>query len=409
MTKADSDLFKEFPEGTRRTLQAAWDALPADVQRNIHDFIPTLPTGKNRWLHLLDMVRLQSDMAFGERREVAIVGPANVGKSTLYNQFVREKDFLAAVSPLPGTTKVNQQTDTGLFTIIDTPGLDAVGSSAAREREAALAAATGADFLIILFDGAHGIRVNELTLYRELTKLGKPYIVVLNKMDLVADAADAVVAQAATSLELAAEQIVPISALTGDNVERVIMAAIKVDPALLAAFGNALPAYRWKLTWRAITTSAASAGVIALTPLPFADFLPLIGVQTSLVLTIARIYNYRLTWERARELVGVLGAGAVGRTVFYELAKLGGPPAWVLSAAVAGSTTVAIGYGAVLWFERGERLSAEARRELVQAVTTALTDALKALGQRRPERTTLAERIRAALEATDFGRRPPTD
>ena len=65
---------------------------------------------------------------------------------------------------------------------------------------------------------------------------------------------------------------------------------------------------------------------MALAPLPFLDVLPLLALQSSLVLGIARIYKYRITPARARELLATFGLGFAGRTLFQQLSKLGGPP-----------------------------------------------------------------------------------
>ena len=394
-----SDIFQEFPEETRRSLESAWAQLPEDVRDNISSFVPALPSKQNRWQTLTELARGQLDMAFGSMSQVAIVGPTNVGKSTLYNQLIEPEDDAARTSPVPGTTKVNQSAETNLFTITDTPGMDAVGISGERERDWAEIAANSADFLIILFDAVQGIKQTEQHLFQQLTALGKPYIVALNKIDLVGKKErDAVLATAASNLGIAREQVIAISAKDGDNVERVVMAIVKAEPALTIALGQALPQYRWQLAWRAIITSASSSAAVALTPIPFTDFLPLLGIQTTLVLAIARIYNYKLNWKRARELVAALGAGYAGRTLFYELSKFGGPPAWVLSAAVAGGTTVALGYATVLWFEKGETLSAEARNRILKTITTRLTENLKNIGRRKPKKDALSEQIRQALE-----------
>ncbi len=394
------DLFKEFPAATRQALAVAWEALPPDVRDNLVTFLPLFGRHKNRWRQLLELSQVQLAMAFGAKQQVAIIGPTNVGKSTLYNQLIQPSEPPAVVSPLPGTTKTQQAGDAGLFTVIDTPGTDAVGRGAEEERVQALQAARTADFLIIIFDVVQGIHLAEQKLFAQLTMLGKPYIVVLNKMDQVRQAEEELVAGAAQQLDIAPAQIVPTAAISGYNLERVVLAAVKADPALLAVLGQTLPAYRWKLAWRAISGAASTAALVALTPIPLADFVPLLAIQSSLVLGIARIYNYPLTLQRARELLGVLGAGMMGRTLFYQLAKVGGPPGWLVAATVAGGTTVALGYAAVVWFERGEQLSATARQELMQRVAAVLTERLKGLGRQRPSRATLEEEVRQALEAS---------
>jgi small GTP-binding protein len=337
-------------------------------------------------------------MSFGSKQDVVIVGPANVGKSTLYNQLIRSKADAAAVSPVPGTTRENQTADAGPFTIVDTPGADAVGEVGQSERDKALSAASEAEFLVIMFDAVQGIKLTEQELFNELTALGKPYIVVLNKIDLVGKEIDKVIAQAAANLKISENAIIPLAATKAKNIERVVLAIVKAEPSLVAALGQGLPAYRWQLAWRVITGSASTAGLIALTPLPFLDFVPLVGVQISMILGVARIYNYEMNLRRWREVISALGMGFLGRTLFYELIKLGGPPAWLISASVAAGTTVALGYASILWFERGERLSGEAAKRISKIVAEYLVESLKGLGKKKPDRKNLSERIRDALE-----------
>jgi GTPase len=400
------NLFLEFPQDTRQTIRAAWQALPESVRRDVFALLPVFPNSPNKWRKLSELAREQFRMAFGHKRRVVIVGPANVGKSTLYNQLVETKADRAAVSAVPGTTRVTQTAETGLFAVVDTPGTDAVGTLGDHEREMALNAAAGADFLIIMFDAVQGIKRTEQALFHELVALERPYIVVLNKMDLARQDGPKVVAHTAESLGLAVEQIVPIAAEKGHNLNQVVMAVIKAEPELLVALGQALPAYRWQLAWRAISGTASTAGVVALTPLPLIDFIPLAILQVSLVMAIARIYHYQITLRRARELAGVLGMGFLGRSLFQQLSKLGGPPGWAVSAAVAAGTTVVIGYSAVLWFERGEPLTRGAFQRIAATVSQHVMESLRNLGRRRPSRRTLSERIREAVSGLPLSRRP---
>ena len=89
-----------------------------------------IPFNKNPLNSLIDLALMHSKAVLGAHKKVAILGPANVGKSTLFNQFVRAKLDQAEVSPIPGTTRVNKEADAGIFTMIDTPGADAVGQDA---------------------------------------------------------------------------------------------------------------------------------------------------------------------------------------------------------------------------------------------------------------------------------------
>ncbi|MBI3362377.1 MAG: 50S ribosome-binding GTPase [Chloroflexi bacterium] len=346
---------------------------------------------------LLGLGLTQYKIAFGEKNKVAIVGPANVGKSTLYNQLIRSKDDRAEVSPIPGTTRVNQEADAGLFVMVDTPGADAVGEVGEAEKDRALSAAKEADFLIIVFDAIQGIKRTEQELFDELVALGKPYVVVLNKIDLVRRDAAKVIDRAAANLRLKPEQIIAVAAKDGKNLDRVLVAIAKAEPEVVAALGSALPEFRWRLAWTAISGAASTSAAIALAPLPIVDVIPLLAVQSSLVLGIARIYNYDVTPERAKELAVTFGLGFLGRTLFQELSKLGGPPGWLLSAAIASSTTVVMGYAAIMWFEKGEKLTGESLKKITQGMVDYMLNSLRDLGKRKPTKKSLQESVAEAL------------
>jgi GTPase len=392
------DLLDEFPEKSQAQLRAMWTGLPTLMQQELQRSLSLLPGDVKLWKMLLGLALAQAKIAFGDKHTVAIVGPANAGKSTLYNQFIRHAPDKAVVSPVPGTTRANQSADAGLFSVTDTPGADAVGQVGEAEKAAALSAAAAADFLVVMFDAAQGIRKSEQALYQEFAQLEKPMIVVLNKIDLVRRDQAKVVGRAAENLDLDPAQIVAISAKDGAHVEKVLTAIAKAEPEIVAALGKALPEYRRRLAWTAITGAASTAAVIALTPLPILDVVPLLAIQTSLVLGIARIYQFRLTPARARELVVTFGLGFLGRTLFQELSKLGGPPGWMLGAAIASSTTVVMGYAAITWFESGERITGATLKQITQTMLSYLLGRLRDLGQKRPNKQGLKERMTEALD-----------
>src|SRR5512133_1246339 len=372
---ADKGLFtNKLPPGTAETAKMVWDRLAPADRHAVEEIIQAFPSQISLIQLLFKQASQQVKMAFGSKERVAIVGPTNVGKSTLYNQLVHRKEDRAEVSPLPGTTKQNQQADAGLFAIVDTPGADAVGAQGEKEQEQALDAAANADFLIIMFDASEGVRRTELDLYERLVGLGKPFVVVLNKIDLVRKERDQVIAGAANALHLEPTQIVPIVAKTCEGMNDVLVAIALTEPEMVAALGRAMPQFRWQLAWRSIVSGASASAVIVLTPLPMIDFIPLLAAQSVMVLSIARIYNYQITLERARELVVTFGLGFLGRTLFQELSKLGGVPGWLLGAAIAASTTVVMGYAASVWFETGERLSNDALKQLTGQLTKTLLE-----------------------------------
>lgn len=403
-----TDVTKYFPSATQTLINRIWSAVPENERRSLEDTFKGLPLDKNPLNALIDLAVIQFKTAFGKGRKVAIIGPANVGKSTLFNQFIRSKTDKAVVGPIPGTTRLNQEADAGMFAIIDTPGADAVGYVGQQERDYAMAAASQADFLILMFDAIQGVKQTELDLYEEILSLKKPFLIVLNKIDLTRKDHDAVIRKAAENLGVKAQEILPVSALRGEGVPSIMMAIVASDPGMTVSLARAMPQYRQKLAWRSITTAASLSAAIALTPLPVIDFLPLLANQVGMVLTIARIYQYKITPERAKELIGTFGLGLIGRTLFQQLSKAGGVPGWLLSSAIATSMTVVMGYASIQWFDKGEKVSQEKLKALSKKLTETTLARLKTSFRRRPSKKKMEETISTLLsqEQTAFSQTP---
>jgi len=392
----------KLPEKSRNLIARAWDSLPQADQENLKDIVKGIPLDRNPLNTLLDLVMVQFKIAKGTKKHVAIIGPANVGKSTLYNQFIREKSDKAEVGPVPGTTRENQAGDAGLFTIIDTPGADAIGSVGKAEHDEAFEAADDADFIIIMFDAIQGIKQSELDLYDSVLRLKKPHILVMNKIDLTRKFRAEVMAKAAHNLQVETDEIVPISAIKGDGISKVVMSIAAMDPELVISLAQAMPKYRSKLAWRSIVSSAALSAAIALTPLPVIDFIPLVITQSNMVITIARIYNYKITFKRAKELIATFGLGMLGRTLFQQLSKAGGLPGWLLSSAIATSMTIVMGHASIIWFEKGEKVSGETMKILTTKITKQMITALKKKRGKRPSKNEISQDVIDVLNESQF-------
>ena len=401
------EVLKEFSPRTRKKVKAVWEALPEALQDQFETILKAVPIQPKLLRRLIDIALNQYRTVSGKKNKIVIVGPANVGKSTLYNNLIRSKTDQAEVGPLPGTTRTNQEADAGFFSIVDTPGADAVGDVGEIEKERALAGARQADFLIIVFDAIQGVKKTEQELFEELAEFDKPFLVVLNKIDLVKRSEERVVAKAAATLNLEPSQIVATNAKAGKNIEQVVMAIAKIDPETIAALSRALPEFHWQLAWGTIVGAATTAGLIGAVPIPFVDFAPLVAVQGAMVLSIARIYQYEITLERAKELVVTFGLGFLGRTLFQQLSKLGGIPGDVLAAAIAASTTVVMGYASIVWFQKGEKLTSESLQKMTKDITDILLKSFKNLGKSRPSKTALQQAIQNGLENSTLASQQP--
>ena len=404
-----SDVQKVFNAPTQTLLKRAWQVVPEQQRTEIDSLLQGIPLNKNPLNSLIDLALMNSKAVLGTHKSVALIGPANVGKSTLFNQFVRAKTDQAEVSPIPGTTRVNQEADTGIFNMIDTPGADAVGAVGETEREHALAAARHADFLVLVFDALQGIKQTELGLYNELLALKKPFIIVLNKIDLVEKFKKDIIAKTAANLDVSPEQVIAISALKGEGIGQVTLAIIAADPAMTLALAKAMPQYRRKIAWRSIATASSLSAAIALSPLPVIDFIPLVAAQTGMVLTIARIYQYKITAKRARELIGTFGLGMLGKLLFQQLSKLAAVPGWILSSAIATSMTIAMGYAAIEWFEKGERISNEKFRQLSRELSQSLVLRLREIFKRKPSKKQLKKVVADLVGEKETTTHPETE
>jgi small GTP-binding protein len=387
------DIQQIFPDPSQDLIKQLWSVVPEDQRRNVQDAVSNLPLGKNPTKTMIDLALTQSKAVLGIHKKVAIIGPANVGKSTLYNQFIRKEQDKAAVSPIPGTTRVNQEADAGIFNLLDTPGADAVGPVGTQERERALEAARSAHFLIIVFDAIQGVKQTEQDLYQQMLDLKKPFVVVLNKIDLAGKHKDAIIEKTALNLGIDKYQVIPVSALKGTGIADITMAIISADPAMTLALANAMPMYRRKIAWRTITTSSSLSAAIALSPLPVIDFIPLIVNQVGMVITIARIFQYKITPKRARELIGTFGLGMLGRSLFQQFSKFASVPGWLLSSAIATSMTVVMGYAAIEWFEKGERISNERFGQLSKDLSKKMLERFKQTFKKKPGKRELKQTV----------------
>ena len=74
-----------------------------------------------------------------------------------------------------------------------------------------------------------------------------------------------------------------------------------------------------------------------------------------MVLGIAAVYGEEISFERARELIGVLAAGFGFRALTRQVVKLVPVGGWAASGAIGYAGTLAMGRTAMLYFERGKR------------------------------------------------------
>jgi GTP-binding protein Era len=156
-----------------------------------------------------------------------------VGKSTLLNTLVGVK--IAIVTPKPQTTRTRLL---GISTLpqaqlifVDTPGIHRSRGSLLNQRmvEVAVGALQDTDVVLFLIDAQPGLLAGDREIAQRLSEARGPVVVVVNKIDLVAKPVLLPLLEQLAEL-LPGREIIPVSALTGEN-----------TPDLLATLIAALP------------------------------------------------------------------------------------------------------------------------------------------------------------------------
>jgi GTPase len=169
---------------------------------------------------------------------VALSGLPNVGKSTLLNRLVGQK--VAIVTPRPQTTRrrilgIRTDPDAQLI-FIDTPGLYRPRTALDQRMVDVARRCLGEGEVVVgVVEARARLDADDRAFLAEMRGLKAPCVVAINKLDLVTR--DALMACAEQChKELPAAEIVPVSALRGDNVDellKVIKRMLPESPALM--------------------------------------------------------------------------------------------------------------------------------------------------------------------------------
>jgi GTP-binding protein Era len=153
---------------------------------------------------------------------VSLIGRPNAGKSTLLNRIIGEK--VAIVSDKPQTTRNRilavKNYDDGQIVFVDTPGIHRpMHRLNVRMVDTAVETLREVDVVVLLFDASTRPGHGDEYVSMLLAGVKRPVVLVLNKIDRVARAKLLpLMEQVSKWHEFAA--IVPVSAATGDGVDR---------------------------------------------------------------------------------------------------------------------------------------------------------------------------------------------
>jgi GTP-binding protein Era len=163
---------------------------------------------------------------------VALIGRPNVGKSTLMNHIVGQK--VAIMSDKPQTTRNKIRavytSDEGQIIFLDTPGIHKPHSKLGEYLvQTATNALEEVDLILFLIDAAEGYGPGDQFIMEQLKEVKTPVFLVVNKIDQVhPEQLLPLIDKYRSRLSFA--EVVPISALMGNNTSTLVRLMLKYLP-----------------------------------------------------------------------------------------------------------------------------------------------------------------------------------
>lgn len=164
---------------------------------------------------------------------VALVGAPNVGKSTLLNQLLKEK--ISITAPKPQTTRnrisgILNRSDCQIV-LVDTPGIHKARDSFNKILvDTALGTLGEVDVICVILDAVAPRGEIDEMIRERVAGLDNPLVLLLNKVDLVRNKGDLLPVLQELGARWKAHAIIPLSALTGDGVDRLLDELVKLLP-----------------------------------------------------------------------------------------------------------------------------------------------------------------------------------
>ena len=154
---------------------------------------------------------------------VAIVGRPNVGKSTLLNRILGQKISITANRPQTTRHQILgvKTTEHSQVIYVDTPGLHLGGQRAINRymNRAAASSITGVDIIIFVIDRLQWTEEDEHVL-KKLAQASAPIFLAVNKIDAIKDKESLLPHLQMLSEKQQYLHIIPLSAQTGEGIER---------------------------------------------------------------------------------------------------------------------------------------------------------------------------------------------
>jgi small GTP-binding protein len=327
----------------------------------------------NNWV--LDQLKEIVDRiikTYGIKPKIAIVGFGKSGKSTLFNKiFGSNIQETGAQTDLTRENKESEKfgiifTDTTGYGTGTFPTIDKIKKDIEKE-----------NLIIQCINGVTAISNSDEELYKFVKESGKPIIVAVTKADIMEDREIREYQQSILEKFGPVDPIF-ISAKTGKNmsmlIERIVELLPEAEKDAFIANEQADLEIKEKRAREIIYSSATVAAAIAIIPIPVSDVFIITSIQAGMVLTIAGLYGEKITLERAKELLVVVGGGVALRYAYQAIVSFIPVVGQIIGPVIAFGGTVALGEAAIVYFKSGGKATKE---EIAEAYKRAKENAEK--------------------------------
>ncbi len=320
----------------------------------------------NRWysfFRYIDWDGLKAEVEQENRARIALVGPGNAGKSTLFNLL---KGWEVSPTALKvGETRKMAMEDLGLFSLIDLPHqpweppLSITDDTASyygpgMMMDTIMFKIMEADLVIYVVDGQAGLRPSDYQWLSRIRAAARPTLVVLNKVD----ALDGCLTEVEKELnQRLACQVVSISAREGLNIrEKLVPSILDACPSLAVPLGREMLTFRQEAARRVIRQAVMLNALFGAEPIPLLDIPLQLATQMRLVLRLAAIYGHATGGRHRKEVLVTLAGGIGLRYLAQQVAKLAPFLGWAASGLLGAVGTWLIGRTAQEYFAQGKTL-----------------------------------------------------
>ena len=313
--------------------------LPEELKYQLKKVMDVIPPDSDNVHRVLELVRSQwKELQSYSLARIVLVGPAQTGKDSLIKAILRKQE------------RGQEGAAASIFSIVDLRILEKyLGQAPAQPEPEGFGRA---DVILFILDARYDLADATVQLYERLESSKKPVLVVLNKIDLLEHSGRAL-KKAKRQLGTA---VFGVSSFQTETLDKLLRAVVTANPKTLYSLTRNFPEFRQAICNGIVTRAAFAAGVIGAVPIPVSDLLPLIAIQTAMILRIARAFGYRLNRQRARELLPVLAGGALVREGTHRLRSRFPQYRELIAVSVGGAWTFILGRAAIQYFGKLSRV-----------------------------------------------------